>query len=212
MLCLSGFKLYSRWVPLKGWFPLTRIFSVQTHVTFPCVNEIEAMYERPRLNVNVERGSTFTLRVTFHTLPPSPPWLPLFYLRAFIQKNYATVEIHLKTCYVNTRLWWFSRARVVSSTIPNRLIPFLTCFPCARYEDNWRKVSIPTKGSEGAYVVEPWLRLAREQAIQLRENGQASDNAMFQNKMRILGFPFYRSVNPNYLCTYSIALTITFVT
>ena len=121
MLCLSGFKLYSRWVPLKGWFPLTRIFSVQTHVKFPCVNEIEAMYERSRVNVKVERGSTFTLPVTFHTLPPSPPWLPLFYLRAFIRKNYATVEIHLKTCYVNTRVCWFSRTRVVISTIPNWL-------------------------------------------------------------------------------------------
>ena len=188
----------------------------------------------PRVNVKVERDSTFTLRVTFHTLPPSPPWLPLFYLRAFIRKNYATVEIHLKTCYVNTRVWWFSRARVVSSTIPNwpslrgrrskgkgkgirardhargrrkegnflspsrvpRVLarptsPFLlltpatqaitdsslTCFPCARYKDDWRKVSIPTKWNEGTHVVEPWLSLAREQAIQLRENGQASGNA-----------------------------------
>ena len=90
MLCLSGFKLYSRWVPLKGWFPLTRIFSVRTHVKFPCVNEIEAMYQRPRVNVKVERGSTSTIRATFDTLPPNPPWLPLFYLRAFIRKNYAT--------------------------------------------------------------------------------------------------------------------------
>ena len=182
----------------------------------------------PRVNVKVERDSTFTLRVTCHTLPPSPPWLPLFYLRAFIRKNYATVEIHLKTCYVNIRVWWFSRARVVSSTIPNwlslrgrrskgkgkgirarrprareeegRKLPFslarpnspfllltpatqaitdssLTCLPCARYEDDWRKVSIPTKWNEGTHVVEPWLSLAREQAIQLRENGQASGNA-----------------------------------
>ena len=38
--------------------------------------------------------------------------------------------------------------------------------------------SVPTKGIEGAHVVEPWLSLAREQAIQLRENGQASDNAL----------------------------------
>ena len=36
---------------------------MRTHVTFACVNEIEAMYERPRVNVKVERGSTFTLRV-----------------------------------------------------------------------------------------------------------------------------------------------------
>ena len=33
------------------------------HVKFPCVNEIEAMFERQRVNVKVERGSTFTLRV-----------------------------------------------------------------------------------------------------------------------------------------------------
>ena len=36
---------------------------MRTHVKFACVNEIEAMYERPRVNVKVERGSTFTLRV-----------------------------------------------------------------------------------------------------------------------------------------------------
>ena len=35
--------------------PLTRNFSVRTHV-----NTIEAMYERSRVNVIVERGSTFT--------------------------------------------------------------------------------------------------------------------------------------------------------
>ena len=34
------------------------------------VNKIEAMYERPRVNVKIERGC-----VTFHTLP-------LFYLRS----------------------------------------------------------------------------------------------------------------------------------
>ena len=124
----------------KGWFPLTLFFSVQMRVKFPCVNEIEAMFERQRVNVKVERGSTFTLRVTFDTLPPSPPWLPLFYLRAFIRKNYATVVIHLKTRYVNTRVWWFSRARVVSSTIPNWLIP-------------WRASDAPVmKTSEGKSV------------------------------------------------------------
>ena len=57
-----------------------------------CVNEIQAMYERPRVNVKVERGSTFTYTpdlVTFDTLS-------LFYLRAYARKKYATVEIHLK--------------------------------------------------------------------------------------------------------------------
>ena len=63
---------------------------MRTRVKFPCVNEIEAMYERPRVNVNVERGSNFTLHVTFHTLP-------LFYLRKFMRENNATEEIHLNT-------------------------------------------------------------------------------------------------------------------
>ena len=35
-------------------------FSVRTHVKFTCVNEIEAMYERPPVNAKVERGLTFT--------------------------------------------------------------------------------------------------------------------------------------------------------
>ena len=35
---------------------------MRTHVKFTRVNEIEAMYERPRVNVKVERGSTFTFR------------------------------------------------------------------------------------------------------------------------------------------------------
>ena len=46
---------------LKGCFPLSRIFSVRTQVKFTRVNEKEAMYERPRANVKVEEGSTFTL-------------------------------------------------------------------------------------------------------------------------------------------------------
>ena len=33
---------------------------MRTLVNFMHVNKIEAMYERPRLNVRVERGSTFT--------------------------------------------------------------------------------------------------------------------------------------------------------
>ena len=33
---------------------------MRAHVKFTRVNEIEAMYERPRVNVKVERGSTFT--------------------------------------------------------------------------------------------------------------------------------------------------------
>ena len=44
----------------QGWFPLSRNFSMRTQVKFTCVNEIEAMYERLRVNVKVERGSTLT--------------------------------------------------------------------------------------------------------------------------------------------------------
>ena len=36
-----------------------RNFSVRRHVKLTRVNKIEAMYERPRVNVKVERGSTF---------------------------------------------------------------------------------------------------------------------------------------------------------
>ena len=35
------------------------------HVKFTSVNEIKAMYERPRVNVKVERGSTFTFTRDF---------------------------------------------------------------------------------------------------------------------------------------------------
>ena len=54
---------------------------------------MEAMYERPLVNMKVERRSTFTLRVTFHTLS-----LLLFARVKFTcdaRKSYATVEIHL---------------------------------------------------------------------------------------------------------------------
>ena len=44
---------------LKGRFPLSRIFSVRTHVKFTRVNEKEAMYERPRANMKVEDGFNF---------------------------------------------------------------------------------------------------------------------------------------------------------
>ena len=59
----------------KGLFPLSRNFSMRTHVDFTRANKIEAMYEWPQVNVKVEPRSTFTLnlRVAFHTLP-------LFYL------------------------------------------------------------------------------------------------------------------------------------
>ena len=46
----------------KGWFPLSRNFFVDSRNfnVWTRVNKIEAMYERTRLNVKLERGSTFT--------------------------------------------------------------------------------------------------------------------------------------------------------
>jgi len=41
--------------------PLSRNFYVRTHVYFTYVNKIVTMYEVPRVNVKVERGSTFTI-------------------------------------------------------------------------------------------------------------------------------------------------------
>ena len=60
-------------------------------VIFPCVNEIEAMYERPLGKVKVGEIQLSLLRVTFHTMS-------LFYLRAqnlraYARKNYTAVEI-----------------------------------------------------------------------------------------------------------------------
>ena len=49
----------------KGGFPPPRNFSVRTRVK----KRVEAMYERPRINVKVESRSTLTFTVAFHTLP-----------------------------------------------------------------------------------------------------------------------------------------------
>ena len=59
MLCLysSGINWYDMSL---GWFPLSRNFSVRTHLKLTCLNETDAMYERPSVNVKVEQGSTFT--------------------------------------------------------------------------------------------------------------------------------------------------------
>ena len=45
------------------------------------------MYERPRINVKVEPRSTITFTRGLS-------YLPLLYLRAFAQKNYASVEVN----------------------------------------------------------------------------------------------------------------------
>ena len=52
----NGFHLHFLETSLpKGLCPLSRNFSVRTGV-----NKIEAIYEMPRVNVKVERGSPFT--------------------------------------------------------------------------------------------------------------------------------------------------------
>ena len=61
--------------------PLSRNFHVRTHVYFTYVNKILVMYELPRVNVEVERGSTFTIMRC------------LSYI-AYVRKNNATVEIY----------------------------------------------------------------------------------------------------------------------
>ena len=38
-------------------------------VIVTCEHEIEAMYERPRVNVKIKRGSTFMFTLTLHKLP-----------------------------------------------------------------------------------------------------------------------------------------------
>ena len=62
------------------------------------------MYEKPRVNVKVERGSTFTFTGGFSYIASI-----LIYarkasesLRPYARKNYATVEIHLKDAKVTT--------------------------------------------------------------------------------------------------------------
>ena len=50
---------------IKGGFPPSRIFYVRTDVNFNWLyvrteTKIEVMFEKPRVNLKVERGSTFT--------------------------------------------------------------------------------------------------------------------------------------------------------
>ena len=78
-------------------FPLSRNFSLGTHVKFTLVNKIEAVYERPRVNVKVERGSTFTFtRDLPYIVSTLFTRVNKIYLRK-ARKNYATVEIHLES-------------------------------------------------------------------------------------------------------------------
>ena len=74
---------------------MSLFFSVLTHVKFTRVKEKEIMYERPRVNVKVERGSIFTFT---RQLPYTVYFIYArkIYVRTHVQ-NDATVEIHLKT-------------------------------------------------------------------------------------------------------------------
>ena len=60
-------------------------------LSFTRVNKIEAMYERPKVNVKLNLAQLLRLRVAFHTLPLI--YLHALILRAFARKNYATLEI-----------------------------------------------------------------------------------------------------------------------
>ena len=57
------------------------------------------MYEKPRVNVKVERGSTFTFTRGFSYITSISIYArkASSSLRPYARKNYATVEIHLKT-------------------------------------------------------------------------------------------------------------------
>ena len=78
----------------KGGFPLSRNFYVLTHVIFTRVNKIGTMYGRSRVNVKVEPRSTFTFPRRLSYIA-SISFTRLL-LRAFVRKNYATVEINPK--------------------------------------------------------------------------------------------------------------------
>ena len=85
-----------RWQTAQGWFPPSPNFYVRPCVNFTHVNKIEAMHERLRIDVKVERGFSFLRpRTTFHTLPQ----LYIIYTR----KNYTTLEIHPYTNIVSIK-------------------------------------------------------------------------------------------------------------
>ena len=63
---------------------------MRTHVKFTCVNEIETMYERPRVNMKVERGPTFAFT---RDLP---------YIVFFL---FTRIKIYVRTQVKITRQW-----------------------------------------------------------------------------------------------------------
>ena len=83
-ICFSYWELReSCCVYLRVDFP-SRYYSVQTHVKFTRVNEMDAMYGRSRVSddytLKLNLAQLLGLRVTFYTLS-------LFYLRAYARKK-----------------------------------------------------------------------------------------------------------------------------
>ena len=79
-ILFTGVKFTSRTYSRENYAVVEVDFHCRVILTlenFSCVNEIEAMYESPRVNVKVERGSTFRycICLTFRTMS-------LFYVRA----------------------------------------------------------------------------------------------------------------------------------
>ena len=82
------------------------IFTDFTLVNYTHVNKIEAMYERPRVNVRVERGSTFTF---MHGL-------------SYI----ASISLYARKIYVRTHgkisWWWKSTLSLKVSNVDHSIV------------------------------------------------------------------------------------------
>ena len=67
-----------------------RNFSVRTMVNFTHVNKLEAMFKRPRVNVIVERGSTFTFMRGLYFF---------FYARKIYVRNHGKITWQWKSTF-----------------------------------------------------------------------------------------------------------------
>ena len=76
---------------------------------FTCVSETDPRYERPRVNVKVEWGSTFTYTGDLPYVV-SIFFTRLWNLRKYAGRNYATVETHLKSISLGCKIPWRVRA------------------------------------------------------------------------------------------------------
>ena len=79
--------------------PLSRNFYVSMRATITCVNKTKAMYERPRVKVKVERGSTFTFKLPYFTYPRK------FYTRRHVKIN-RRWKSTLKSIKLNQAISW----------------------------------------------------------------------------------------------------------